>query len=177
MRRKFFRSDSGNNLKSKTCPAPRRSIQNLKWLGLLVIAFVLVVAGAVAQAQQSTKVPRIGFLAGNPFSAISARSEAFCQGLRELDYVEGKNIVIEWRSAEGKSERVPALAAELVRLKVDVIVTAGRLATRAAKEATVTIPIVMAQDTDPVGNGFVASLARPGRNITGLSTLYPEIAI
>ncbi len=90
-----------------------------------------------------------------------ARTEAFRQGLRELGYVEGKNIVIEWRSAEGKLDRLPALAAELVRLKVDVIVTGGPTATRAAKEATSTIPIVMTQDSDPVGNGFVASLARP----------------
>ena len=90
--------------------------------------------------------------------------------------MEGKNIVIEWRSAEGKLDRVPALAAELVRLKVDVIVTAGPQSTRAAKEATTTIPIVMALDNDPVGNGFVASLARPGGNITGLSTLSPEIS-
>ena len=90
--------------------------------------------------------------------------------------MEGKNIVIEWRYAEGKLDRLPALAAELVRLKVDVIVTAGPAATRAAKEATSTIPIVMAQDTDPVGNGFVASLARPGGNITGLSTLAPELS-
>ena len=90
--------------------------------------------------------------------------------------MEGKNIVIEWRYAEGKLDRLPALAAELVRLKVDVIVTAGPTATRAAKEATATIPIVMAQDTDPVGNGFVASLARPGGNITGLSTLAPELS-
>ena len=106
---------------------------------------------------------------------FDAANEAFRQGLRELGYVEGKNIVIEWRYAEGKLDRLPALAAELVRLKVDVIVTAGRIATRAAKEATDTIPIVMAQDSDPVGNGFVASLARPGGNITGLSTLAPEI--
>ena len=90
--------------------------------------------------------------------------------------MEGKNIVIEWRDAEGKLDRLPCLAAELVRLKVDVIVTAGGITTRAAKEATKTIPIVMAQDTDPVGNGFVASLARPGGNITGLSTLAPEIS-
>ena len=123
-----------------------------------------------------TKVPRIGFLAAASPSAIPARIEAFRQGLRELGYVEGKNIVIEWRSAEGKLDRLPALAAELVRLKVDVIVTGGPAATRAAKEATVTIPIVMAQDNDPVGNGFVASLARPGGNITGLSTLAPEIS-
>ena len=90
--------------------------------------------------------------------------------------MEGKNIVIEYRYAEGKTDRLPELAAELVRLKVDVIVTGGPSVTRAAKEATVTIPIVMAFDNDPVGNGFVASLARPGGNITGLSTLAPEIS-
>ena len=132
--------------------------------------------GAVAQAQQPTKIPRIGFLTATSPSAVAARIEAFRQGLRELGYVEGKNIVIEWRYAEGKLDRLPALAAELVRLKVDVIVTAGPAATRAAKEATATIPIVMAQDNDPVGNGFVASLARPGGNITGLSTLAPELS-
>ena len=124
-------------------------------------------------AQQPTNVPRIGYLSAPSLSASAARIEAFRQGLRELGYVEGKNIVIEWRSAEGKSDRLPALAAELVRLKVDLIVTGGAAATRAAKEATATIPIVMAQDPDPVGNGFVASLARPGGNITGLSTLCP----
>ena len=122
------------------------------------------------------KSPRIGYFQAPPLSAVAARTEAFRQGLRELGYVEGKNIVIEYRSAEGKSERLPALAAELVHLKVDVIVTAGSVLTRAAKEATSTIPIVMAQDIDPVSNGFVASLARPGGNITGLSTLAPEIS-
>ena len=131
---------------------------------------------SLAEAQQPTKIPRIGYLAGASPPVNSARIEAFRQGLRELGYVEGKNIVIEWRYAEGKLDRLPALAAELVRLKVDVIVTAGPTATRAAKEATVTIPIVMAQDNDPVGNGFVASLARPGGNITGLSTLAPELS-
>jgi len=104
------------------------------------------------------------------------RSEALRQGLRELGYVEGKTIVIEWRSAEGKLDRLPALAAELVRLKVDVIVASGPVPTRVTKDATSTIPIVMAQVNDPVGNGFVASLARPGGNITGLSTLAPEIS-
>jgi putative tryptophan/tyrosine transport system substrate-binding protein len=104
------------------------------------------------------------------------RSEALRQGLRELGYVEGKTIVIEWRSAEGKLDRLPALVAELVHLKVDVIVTSGPLPTRVTKDATSTIPIVMAQVNDPVGNGFVASLARPGGNITGLSTLAPEIS-
>jgi ABC-type uncharacterized transport system substrate-binding protein len=129
-----------------------------------------------ADAQQPGKIPRIGFLIGSSPSANAARIEAFRQGLRDLGYIEGKNIVIEWRSAEGKVDRFPALAAELVRLNVDVIVAAGPVSTRPAKEATVTIPIVMTQDTDPVGNGFVASLARPGGNITGLSTLSPEIS-
>jgi putative ABC transport system substrate-binding protein len=102
--------------------------------------------------------------------------QAFRQGLRELGYVEGKNIVIEWRSAEEKLDRLPGLAAELVSLKVGVIVTGGGPGTRAAKAATSTTPIVMTQDNDPVGNGFVASLARPGGNITGLSTLAPELS-
>jgi putative ABC transport system substrate-binding protein len=137
---------------------------------------VLFALSVSAEAQQPTKIPRIGFLAGNSLSSLAARVEAFRQGLRELGYVEGKNIVIEWRSAEGKNDRLPALAAELVRLKVDVIVTAGPLPTRPAKEATATIPIVMAQDPDPVGSGFVASLARPGGNITGLATLAPELS-
>jgi putative ABC transport system substrate-binding protein len=135
-------------------------------LSLLILRF--------AEAQQPTKVPRIGFLAAISPAAISARIEAFRQGLNELGYIEGKNIVIEWRSAE--ADRVPGLAAELVRLKVDVIVTAGPLSTRPAQGATKTIPIVMAQDDDPVGNGFVASLARPGGNITGLASLSPELS-
>src|SRR5262249_25624796 len=97
-------------------------------------------------------------------------------GLRELGYVEGKNVFIEWRSGEGKLDRMPTLAAELVQMKVDVIVTAGQGATRPAKAATSTIPIVMAQDSDPIANDFVATLARPGGNITGLSTLAPEIS-
>ena len=143
---------------------------------LLLIIVALGAGAAIADAQQPAKVPRIGFLSSGSPSSISARTEAFRQGLRELGYVEGKNLVIEYRYAEGKLDRLPALAAELVRLKVDVIVTAGPAATRPAKEATTTIPIVMARDDDPVGNGFVASLARPGGNITGLSTLAPEIS-
>jgi putative tryptophan/tyrosine transport system substrate-binding protein len=132
--------------------------------------------GVLAEAQQPTKVPRIGFLAASPLSAIAARIEAFRQGLSKLGYVEGKNIIIEWRSAEGKSDRAPALAAELVRLNVDVIVTGGPMDTRAAKKATSRIPIIMTWDQDPVGSGFVASLARPGGNVTGLSILAPEIS-
>src|ERR1044071_3468154 len=129
-----------------------------------------------AWAQQPTKIPRIGYLSGVSPSTNSARHDAFRQGLRALGYVEGKNIFIEWRSAEGKLDRLPALAAELVHLNVDVIVTGGRSVTRAAKEVTSTIPIVMTQDSDPIVNGFVASLARPGGNITGLSTLVPELS-
>jgi putative ABC transport system substrate-binding protein len=130
----------------------------------------------VAEAQPPTKIFRIGFLGTPPRSAISERIEAFRQGLRELGYDDGKNIGIEWRYADGKLDRLPALTAELVHLKTDVIVTAGPQATRSAKEATVTIPIVMGFDNDPVGSGFVASLARPGGNITGLSSLAPELS-
>ena len=144
----------------------------LFWL----LATVFLTTALPAMAQQTTKIPRIGYLTAGSLSAQSARIKAFRQGLSELGYVEGKNIVIEWRSAERKLDRLPALAAELVRLRVDVIVTAGPIPTRSAKEATVTLPIVMTQDTDPVGNGFVASLARPGGNITGLATLRPELS-
>jgi putative ABC transport system substrate-binding protein len=128
-----------------------------------------------ARAQQPAKIPRIGYLSGSSISVLADRIEAFRQGLRELGYVEGKNLVIEWRSAEGKIDRVPELAAELVRLKLDVIVSPGPAVTRPLKEATSTIPIVMASDTDPVGSGFIASLARPGGNITGLASLAPEV--
>jgi ABC-type uncharacterized transport system substrate-binding protein len=129
-----------------------------------------------AHAQQPAKVPRIGYLSANSLNTNPTRIEAFKQGLRELGYTEGKSIVIDWRFAEGNPDRERALAAELVNLKVDVIVTSGPAATRAAKKATSTVPIVMAFDNDPVGNGFVASLARPGGNISGLSTLSPEIS-
>jgi len=166
--RTAFRIARSDNRKSK--------IENQKWLGLSVIAVVLVVAGAVAQAQQPTKVPRIGYLSSTSPSAGSSRIAAFGQGLRELGYIEGKNLVIEWRFAEGKLDRLPELAAELVRLKIDVIVSASPPVTGAAKDATVTIPIVMAHDPDPVGNGFVASLARPGGNITGLASFAPELS-
>jgi putative ABC transport system substrate-binding protein len=145
------------------------------FFGLSLIAMLLALSFP-AEAQQPAKIPRIANLIGAPPAAAAARIEAFRQGLRELGYVEGKNIIIELRSAEGKLDRLPALAAELVRLKVDIIVTAGPLPTRAAKEATTTIPIVMTNDPDPVATGFVASLARPGGNITGLSTLAPELS-
>jgi putative tryptophan/tyrosine transport system substrate-binding protein len=136
----------------------------------------VVLPAVLTEAQQPTKIPRIGYLSPNSRSSNPARIEAFRQGLHELGYVEGKNIVIESRDAEGKLDRLSQLAAELVRLKVDIIVTSSPAPTRAAKQATVTIPIVFAQDGDPVASGFVASLARPGGNITGLSTLAPELS-
>ena len=136
---------------------------------------VLFALCAPAEAQQPTKVARIGILFGASPSANAGRGEAFRKGLHDLGYIEGKNIVIEDRYAEGKLDRLPALIAELLRLSVDLIVTAGPAVTRPVKEATSTIPIVMAFDSDPVGSGFVASLARPGGNITGLSSLSPEL--
>src|SRR5262245_46270743 len=149
---------------------------NKRKLGSFALCAMLFALWFPAEAQQPAKIPRIGYLGAVSSTANLARVQAFRQGLRDLGYVEGKTIVIEWRSAEGKLDRLPALAAELVRLKVDVIVTTGRIPTRAAKEATSTIPIVMTQDSDPVANVFVASLARPGGNITGLSTLAPELS-
>ena len=143
---------------------------------VLFLTTILLTTASATQAQQPTKVPRIGFLIASSRSVNAARYETFLQGLRELGYEEGKNIVIEWRSGEGRFDRLAALAAELIRLKVDIIVTAGPADTRAAREATSTIPIVMTFDNDPVGNGFIASLARPGGNITGLSTLAPELS-
>ena len=137
---------------------------------------VLLITNCYVHAQQPAKLPRIGYLAGNPLSGMSARVEAFRRGLHDLGYVEGKNIVIEWRSAEGNLDRLPALAAELVSLKVDIIVTSGPGVIPSAKEATKTTPIVMTWDNDPIGNGFVTSLARPGGNITGLSSLAPELS-
>ena len=144
---------------------------------VITLSALLFALCSPSQAQQPTKVPRIiGFLGVTSPSTISARIDAFRQGLRELGYVEGKNIVIEYRWAEGKFDRLPDLAGELVRLKVEVIVTGGPVDTRAAKKATATIPVVMGFDNDPVGSGFVTSLARPGGNITGLSTLSPELS-
>src|SRR6516225_9834883 len=153
----------------------KSAIQNLKWWGILAIAFAFAFGEVEARAQQTTKVHRIGFL-GSDSASSAARIKLFREGLRELGYVEGKNIVIEYRFSEEKPGSETALAAELVHLKVDIIVTAGAGGTRAAKEATSTIPIVMSQDPDPVGNGFVASLAQPGGNITGLSSLAPELS-
>jgi putative ABC transport system substrate-binding protein len=139
------------------------------------ISAALLLTSARAEAQQPVKVPRVGYLSGGSLSTLAARIDAFRQGLRELGYIEGKNIAIEWRESKGDFDRVRELADELVRLKMDVIVSPGPAVTRPLKQATSTIPIVMAQDTDPVGSGFVVSLARPGGNITGLAALAPEM--
>ena len=141
-----------------------------KFLCIALCALLFSLCSA-AHAQQPKKIPRIGVLSG----AETGRKQAFQQGLREAGYIEGKNIVIEWRDPRGQPEQERAMVAELVRLNVDMIVSNGSRATRAAKEATNTIPIVMAQDADPVANGFVATLARPGGNITGLSNLNREL--
>jgi putative ABC transport system substrate-binding protein len=140
------------------------------------LTFGLLAAPLAAEAQPPGKVPRIGVLVVATRSFFSTRIESFRQGLRELGYVEGKNVLIEYRYAEGKLDLLPALASELVQLKVDVIVTASPPGVQAAKNATSTIPIVFAAIGDPVGGGFVASLARPGGNVTGLSILAPALS-
>jgi putative ABC transport system substrate-binding protein len=160
----WFRSD---NLKSK--------IENLKLVGLLAIALTFTFGGAVVDAQQLGKIFRIGYLDTSTASGSAVLMEAFRQELSKLGWIEGKNITIEYRFAEQKRERLPELAADLVRLKVDVIVAAGTPPPLAAKNATTTIPIVMANAGDPVSQGLVASLARPGGNVTGLSALSPEL--
>src|SRR5215475_3564028 len=142
------------------------------------VGAVIVAVPLAAEAQQAAKVYRVGLLGGSPPNSPGGRRawEGFFQGMRELGYVEGQNILVEGRFYGDHTDRLPALAGELVRLKVDVIVAGTAPAPEAARRATSTIPIVMATHTDPVGSGLVASLARPGRNVTGLSTLGPELA-
>ncbi len=157
-----------DNLKSK--------IGNLKSLGLVALAVAFALCGAVAEAQQPKKVPRIGYLSTSDPATDSARVEGVRLALRELGYIEGQNIATEYRFTEGKWDRLPALAAELVRLKVDIIVVGGPIVIRAAMNATKTIPIVMTGiGTDPVEEGLVESLARPGGNVTGLTLLAGEL--
>jgi putative ABC transport system substrate-binding protein len=147
---------------------------NVKLLAIFLSALILVPPSFI-QAQQPARIPRIGILVTSSASSFSARVEALRQRLRQLGYVEGKNIFIEYRYAEGKLERLPDLAAELVRLKVDIIVTAASAGILAAKKASATIPIVFGNSADPVGTGLVSSLARPGGNITGLSVMAPDL--
>ena len=178
-----------DNRKSKTCPAfdklrPRacrgelgRRIQNRKLAGIAALVVTLAMLGAVASAQQPKKVFRIGYLAGSNPTTDSFRSEGIRLALRELGYIEGQNIAIEYRYTEGKRDRASELAAELVRLKVDIIVVAaGTPSVQAAKNATKTIPIVMTgAGSDPVAAGHVESLARPGGNVTGVTLLDREL--
>jgi putative tryptophan/tyrosine transport system substrate-binding protein len=140
----------------------------------LALSALLFALSCPAKAQQTRKVPSIGYL--SPGSGVGPGEEAFRQGLRELGYIEGKNIVIAWHFAEGREDRLATLAAELLRLKVDIIVTDGTRATRAAKTASQTIPIVMASDADPLASGHVLSLAGPGTNITGLTNNNPDLS-
>ena len=156
--------------------APQTKIQNRKWAGFLAILLFLVGCAGMAEAQQPKKIPRIGLL--SPFSPSDAVlwHQAFREGLRDLGWVEGKNIIIEYRYSEGRNDRLPALAADLVRLKVDIIVASVTTDALAAKNATRAIPIVVASSADPVALGLVDSLARPGGNVTGLSQIAPEMA-
>jgi putative ABC transport system substrate-binding protein len=142
----------------------------LSSVGAMLFAFC-----SSAVAQQPQKVPRIGFLSLNSRSSTATNADAFRQGLRDFGYVEGRNIVIEWRYADGKSDRLPSLVSELILLEVNVIVTSATAPAHAAKQATSTIPIVIANHNDPVGAGLVASLARPGGNATGLSNMQIEL--
>jgi putative ABC transport system substrate-binding protein len=158
---------SGPNRKSK--------IENRKWGGVVAIAVAFAMCGGVASAQQTGKIPRIGFLDNSTAAGSAGLLEVFWQELSKLGWIEGKNITIEYRFAEQKLERLPELAADLVRLKVDLIVTSGGPTPLAAKGATSTIPIVMTISVDPVGEGLVASLARPGGNVTGNSGFVPEL--
>ena len=155
----------------------KAAVPSIVVAALIGLAFgaIFLVLSCPAQAQQPTKVYRMGVLISASPSIASRRIQAFQQGLRELGYVEGKNIIIEYRYAGGKLDRYPELAAELVRLNVDIIVTDTSLATQAAKNATKTISVVFTTANDPVGDGQVASLARPGGNLTGFSLLAPEL--
>jgi putative tryptophan/tyrosine transport system substrate-binding protein len=166
------------NRKSKTCPELSRRIENLKWLGLSIIALMLVVTAAVAEAQQPKKAWRIGFLSSMSPGAYAHLYTAFQQGLGDLGYVDGQNVMIKARWAEGNSERLPELAAELVGQKVDLIVsTGGTLTALAAKAATTNTPVVFTAGGDLVRVGLISSLGRPGGNLTGLNLLTTELGI
>jgi ABC-type uncharacterized transport system substrate-binding protein len=154
---------------------PKSKIENLKWVGTFAIALTFAMGGAVVEAQQA-KTALIGWLTTGSASNNKSRDDVFRQGLRQLGYVERKNFVIEYRYADGKRERYPDLAAEMVRLKPDVIVVGSIGFTAAVKQATSTIPIVVGGAGDIVGEGLVASLARPGGNITGFTNISPDLS-
>jgi len=145
-------------------------------LASILFAGALLAVAVIADARQPKTVPMIGFLSGGSRSGIADRLEAFREGLRDLGYVEGKNIVIEYRWAEGKNERLPELAAELVRLQATILVTSGTAAIKTVKQTTREIPAVVAGAGDLIGDGIVDSLARPGGNITGLTAMSPDLS-
>jgi len=152
-----------------------RLLGSMRLIGFAVALTLSLSLASLAGEAQQARVHRIGFISSASSSAMAARDEAFKQGLRALGYVVGQNITIEYRWADGKNERLPGFAAELVNLKLDVIVTHGQVATRAVQQASTTIPIVIAAADDPLAAGLVASLARPGGNITGLSLMTPDL--
>ena len=168
-------SSRSDNRKSKIQSLSRTAIRDPKWWGIFAIVFAFAFGGVVAQAQQQGKIFRIGRLDVSTASSSTVLWDGFRKELSKLGWIEGKNIHTEHRFAEQKFDRLPELAAELVRLKVDLIVATGRAPALAAKSTTNTIPIVMIVP-DPVGEGLVASLARPGGNVTGLSNLSPGLA-
>jgi putative ABC transport system substrate-binding protein len=153
-----------------------RNLVRYAWLLAFCVAASIGALSLPAAAQQSGKLPRLGILFPASPASFALRTEALRQGLRELGYIEGKTVLIEWRWAENKVEKLPELAAELVKLRVDIIIANGTPAIRAAKSATTSIPIVMAAIGDPVATGLVKSLAHPGGNITGTSILAPELS-
>jgi putative tryptophan/tyrosine transport system substrate-binding protein len=164
-----------NNRKPETCAELSRSIRNLKLVEIVALVLAFAMYASVPQAQQVGRVLRIGYLDGSTASGSAVLIDAFRQELSKLGWTEGKNIAIEYRFAEQKNDRLPELAADLVRFKVDLIVAASTQPVLAAKSATTTIPIVMTNAGNPVAAGLVASLARPGGNVTGISSLAPEL--
>ena len=162
-------------MSSDECRVERAEKNMKRKISILTLCAMLFALCGSVGAQQAGKVPRIGVLDNTTASGSADRLEAFWQEVRKLGWIEGKNITIEYRFTEGKNSRLPELAADLVRLKVDLIVVTGTIAALAAKRATTTIPILFTSSTDPVGGGLVASLARPGGNVTGFSSLGTEL--
>jgi ABC-type uncharacterized transport system substrate-binding protein len=167
---------SSGNRKSKACGENHRTIKNRKWVEIFAIVLTFVFGVVDTRAQPAKKIPQVGFLDPTSRAVSNARIEAFLQGLRKFGYIDGKNIAIDYRFADGKSEPLHDFANELVRLNVDIIVTRAIPGAVAAKQATTKIPIVFVGVADAVAAGLIASLARPGGNITGLTSLAPELS-